>query len=141
MEHTDLKNSRHGGAALPTILIMATVVIELAVGAVVVATMLNNTASNRRLSMEALQAARGGAQDALVYVQRYCSSSSGCVKTYDMTVGSRTAHVEITDAGGGLVTITSTGDANLRKKRVQVEVGIDSITAEMRIRSFKEVPL
>lgn len=141
MKMIRISKDQRGGAALPTILIMATVVIELAVGAVVVATMLNSTVANKRLSIEALEAARGGAQDGLLYVQRYCSSSSGCVRTYDLTVGTRNAHVEITDAGGGLVTITSTGDANTRQKRIQVEVGIDAVTSEVRVRSFKEVPL
>lgn len=141
MKRRTERYKEQGAAALPTILIMATVVIELAVGAVVVASMLSNTASNRKLSIEALGAARAGAQDGLLYIQRHCSDSSGCARTYDLAVGSRTTHVEIVDGGGGIVTITSTGDAKLKKKRIVVEVGIDATTTQTHIRSFKEVAL
>ncbi|MFH1188947.1 MAG: hypothetical protein V1652_03845 [bacterium] len=131
----------NGTATLPTVLIMATIVMEIAVGAVIVAALLNGAAYNRRLSSQALEMARTGAQDALIYIGRYCSSISGCTRSYTLTIDSKVVDINIVDSGGGIVTINSVGRVNQREKKMEVIVGIDASTAEINIRSFREVPL
>lgn len=128
-------------ATLPTILIMATIVMEIAVGAVVIAVMLNSSSFNRKVSSEALELARTGVQDGLIYVNRFCSSVSGCTHSYTLTLGENTVDVDIVDGGGGIVTITSTGHVGTRAKRVQAIVGIDASTAQVQMRSYEEVAL
>jgi hypothetical protein len=135
----DKKKARAGGATLPTILIMATIIMQIAVGSVIIAAILNNASYNRRVSAEALELARTGVNDALMYIQRNCSFTSGCTHSYTFTEGNGTIDVDITDGGGGVVTVGSSGTINDRGKKLEAVVGIDAITAEVHIQSIKEV--
>lgn len=133
-----------GVAALPMILLISAIIIEIAVISVVLATTLNNTRFSDRLGTEALSAARAGAHDAMIRVVRFkdCPSDPNpeCPAMYSLNVGSRSADVTIS-TGAGLVTIISTGKALSREKRVQVILGVDSVTGEVSLQSFKEISL
>lgn len=127
-----------GVAALPMILLISAIIIEIAVISVVLATTLNNTRFSERLGAEALSAARAGAQDTILKVIR----EKGCPASLpQLTVGSRSANITCTDSGGGVITIQSTGKALSREKRVQVVLGVDSVTGEVSLQSFKEISL
>lgn len=133
---------RVGGAAtLPVVLLMSSIVVELAIVGVVLAAVLSNTIFSSRLANEALTAARAGAQDAIIRVIRYKNCpGTGCPASYSVTVGSRsTADVTIA-AASGVITINSTGTSSSRKKKVEVLLGVDSTTGKVSIQSFKEIP-
>lgn len=138
--------SNKGVATLPVVLLISSIVIELAIAGVVLGAFLSNTVFSSKLSSEALAAARAGAQDAIIKIIRYknCNASScGGAVPYTITVGSRsTALVSLVDNLDGTLTINSEGTAFLtRKKKIQARVGVDSNSGKISILSFGEVPL
>jgi len=58
----------------------------------------------------------------------------------ELTVGSRSA-VRTCNEVNEVVTITSTGSAFSRKKRVEAILGVSPTTGKVSIQSFKEVAL
>lgn len=128
-------------SALPTILLISAIIIEVGVLSVILANTLNSSRFNERLAAEAYSAARAGADDATLKVIRYkdCPATPGCPASSTIAVGSRSADVIITDSGGGIITIESTGDALGRKKKIEVKLYVDSITGEVSVQSLKEV--
>lgn len=131
-----------GVSALPTVLLISLIVLELAVAAALTAASLSNTFYGERMSSEALSAARAGAEDATLRVIRYKNCpTTGCPASYSMTVGSRTADVVIASDGQGHITIDSTGTAFTRKKKIEVILGVNSTTGEVKFQSFSEVAL
>lgn len=136
-------NRLTGIAALPVLLLTSAIILEVAIVSIVLANVFNNTRYNERLAAEAFGAARAGAQDAALRVIRYkdCPATPGCPATSTITVGLRTADVTITDSGGGIITVDSVGTALGRQKKVQAILGVDPVTGEVSLRSFKEVAL
>lgn len=126
-----------GISALPTVLIISMVIIEVAVIGVILANIFNNTRFGERLAAEAYGAARSGAQDAILKVVRIKT----CPDDFSLAVGLRTADVTCTDNGSGIITIDSGGSAFLRNKSIRVVLEVDSDTGEVSIRSIKEVAL
>ena len=137
------KKKTSGVSALPALLLISSVLIEVVIVGVVLANALNNSRFNERLAGEAYAAARAGAEDAMLKVIRYknCPTSPGCPSSFTLTVGSRSANVTITDSGGGVITIESTGTALLRQKKVEVILGVSPTTGEVSLQSFEEVSL
>ncbi len=131
-----------GFSALPTILIVSMVMVEIAVIGVVLANAFNNTRFGERLAAEAYAVARAGADDAILRVLRYgdCPSSPGCPSSYLLSVDERSANVGITSSGES-VTIISTGSAFLRSKNIEVVLGVSSSTGEVFVESFREIAL
>lgn len=132
-----------GIAALPMILLISAIIIEVSIISVVLATALNNTRFSERLGTEALSAARAGAHDAMIRVIRFkdCPNDPECPPTYSLIVGTRSADITISNGTAGKITIQSTGKALSREKRVQVVLGVDSVTGEVSLQSFKEISL
>jgi len=133
-----------GVSALPTILLITAIIIEVSVVSAVIATTLSNTRFSERLGAEALSAANAGAHDAMIRVIRFkdCPSDPDleCPSAYSLAVGSRSADITIS-AGAGTITIVSTGIALSRQKRVRVILGVDSVTGEVATQSFREIAL
>ena len=127
----------NGISALPTVLIISMVIIEVAIIGVILANIFNNTRFGERLAAEAYSAARSGAQDAIwrVIQEKDCPASS-----WNFAVGPRSAGITC-DKVGEIVTIESTGGAFLRSKKVEAVLGVSSDTGEVSIRSLKEVAL
>ncbi len=132
----------NGISALSTILLISLIILELSVAAALTSASLSNTFYGERMASEALSAARAGAEDAIIRVIRYKNCpTTGCPASYSVTVGSRSTDVTIADDGQGHITITSTGAAFTRKKKVQVILGVNSTTGEVKLQSFAEVTL
>jgi len=132
-----------GIAALPTILLISSILVEVVVVGVVLANALNNSRFSERVAAEAYAAANAGAEDAILRIIRYknCPATPGCPSSYSLAVGSRSADVSIVDSGGGVITIQSTGTASMRKKKIEVILGASSNTGEVSLQSFREVSL
>jgi hypothetical protein len=128
---------------LPVFLLITLIVTELALAGLVTANALNNTLFGERLAIEASQAARAGAQDAIIKVIRNCPLSDCLINNYSLSVGPRgTADILISrDIVSGNITITSTGSSFTRKKKMEAVLGVDQTTGKVQIRSLKEVAL
>lgn len=132
----------NGVSALPTVLLISIIILELALAVALTAASLSNTFYGERMASEALSAARAGAEDAILRVVRYKNCpTTGCPASYSIAVGSRTADVTIASDGQGHITIDSTGTAFTRKKKVEVILGVDPTTGEVKLQSFEEVAL
>ncbi|OGY59768.1 MAG: hypothetical protein A3B23_03610 [Candidatus Colwellbacteria bacterium RIFCSPLOWO2_01_FULL_48_10] len=139
-----------GAATLSVVLAISSIILVVTVAGVIISTILTNAAFSERLASDALFSARAGAQDAIMRIIRYKNCSpDGCPYDYSITIDNGTAQVNIRDSGSwygceavpaGLCVI-STGSAALRKKRIVVKTVADAITGELKIQSFKEVPL
>ncbi len=132
----------NGISALPTVLIISMVVVEVSVVSVVLANAFNNTRFGERLAREAYSVARAGAEDAILRVLRYkdCPSTPNCPASYSLAVGSKNAAVTIANTNG-VVTIRSTGSVLLRSKGVEAVLGVNTDTGEVSLQSFGEVAL
>lgn len=128
---------------MPVFLMITLIVFELAIAGVVAVNALNNSFFGERLAAEAWQAARAGAQDAIIKVVRTCPLSDCATTSYSLPVGSRsTAQVSIVrNAGSGTININSTGEAFTRKKKIEVILGVDQGSGQVKLQSFKEIAL
>lgn len=143
-ETSDIRHqasANKGAVTLPVFLLITLIVVELALAGVITANALNNTLFGERLAIEASQAARAGAQDAILTVVRRCPLSDCLLTSYTLPVGSRsTAAVTIVrDVISGKITVTSIGTAFTRKKKIEAILAVDQTTGQVKVQSFKEV--
>lgn len=132
-----------GAVTLSVFLLITLIISELAIAGVVTVNALNNSFFGERLAAEAWQAARAGAQDAIMKVIRTCPLTNCAASTYSLPVGSRsTAEVTIVrDPVSGKVTIDSVGGSFTRKKKVEAILGVDQGSGQVKVQSLKEVAL
>ncbi|TSC96263.1 MAG: hypothetical protein Athens071426_608 [Parcubacteria group bacterium Athens0714_26] len=136
------KNNKIGIAALPTILILGSIIIDVVIVMTLGMNLLVNSGYGVRLSNEALAAAKAGAQDGMLRVSRDKNFNSN----YQLTVGSRTVDVvvckDLPECGGvGKYKISSTATALTKKKKIEVILVVDPITGVVQLQSLKEVAL
>ncbi len=143
MKQCNNESMERGAVTLPVFLLITLIVFELAIAGMVVANALNNSFFGERLTAEAWQAARAGAQDGIIFVIRKCPLSDCAPSSYTLAVGGRsTAQVTITrDPVSGKITINSTGGSFTRKKKVEVILGVDQESGQTKVQSYKEAAL
>lgn len=96
-----------------------------------------DTGYGYRASVQAEAVAASGAQDALLRLDRFASSS--VAGTSNVTVGSSTATVTVTQntPSAGLVTILSTATVSNHTKKVSVVAAIDASTGQASVLSWQ----
>ena len=105
--------------ALPTILLIGGIIVEIAVAGVFIAYLLSQSGFGAKLSAEALAAAQAGIQEAMMKIVRDKNfSSSG----YDIAVGSRAAHIIVCKDSKTVSSVCST--ANSGKENLTIILGI-----------------
>ena len=137
--HTRSASRRTGAMAFLAIVITAGVIMEVAVAVVIVAVSISSINRNTKLGAEAYYVARSGANDAILRIIRYCPGAS-CVASYLLSVGSKTANIDIC-VSGSTYTVKSVGASSLRKKEIKVVATGDATTGEVFVQSFGEVAL
>ena len=139
----DISKFSKGAVTLPVFLLITLIVFELAAAGIVVVNALNNSFFGERLAAEAWQAARAGAQDAVLLVIKKCPLSDCDPVSYTLSVGARsTAQVTIVrDPVSGKITVGSTGESFTRKKKIEVILGVDQESGQVKVQSFKEIAL
>lgn len=131
--------------ALPTLLVMSSVIVEIAIAVALAAYLLSNSSASARYGAEALAAANSGAQDAAIRIARDKSySSSG----YTISVGSSTATIVVQTntgkdgaAASGKSRILATGTTRLFSKKLEIVYSINDTTGEMTLESYDEIGL
>lgn len=112
-------STEKGIAALPTIIIIGTLVLLIAV-ALVSSGMIENAISfGHKESQEAYVAADLGAQDAIIRISRNKDFTSA---GYQITAGNGTANITV--SGQATKTITSTGTVSNKTRKLQVVVNV-----------------
>lgn len=138
-------NKKRGVSALPIILIVSGIIIEVFVAVVAVSSLFSNSTLSTQLSVEAIEAAESGAQDAIIRIIRLgeCSpGGAGCYPaTYSLTVGGRDACINIIDdtLGDGSIRVISRGAAFTRVRAIQVDLAINEDTQVLETQSFQEI--
>ena len=147
-----MKHKTHnikGVSALPTVLLLSAIILEVVVGGLAIAHFLSNSLLSEQLSIEALKAAESGAHDAISRINDYINcpdsgtyndASAKCPSLYKFTVnGDRTVCVSIGTISGGEMTIRSRGSAFTRRKTIEAVLGVATTTATVEVQSFKEI--
>lgn len=131
-----------GIAALPTILLLGGLAIEIIIALTVTSTVFVESEFGSKLSNDALLAANGGIDDAIMRVVLDKNFTSNL---YTVNLGNYSADITACkDApciDNGKHKITSTGNAQTRRRKLEAILDVDSITGEVRLQSLKEVQL
>lgn len=144
--------SKSGQVALPFVLLVSGIIVEVAVAGAFIAYFLSASSLGERLSARAYSAAYAGVEDAMIRISRNKEfiTSSPCVSSpcsYDLTVGSDSASLTITRSSDSasntyLYVIASTGSAgnvSTRKKKLNASVIVDQTTGQMNLQSVNEI--
>jgi len=128
-----------GQAALPTVLLIGSVITEIAIAGALIAFVLSNAGLNERLSAQALVAAQSGVEDAIAKIAvNEDFSSSG----YSFLVDNRQANVTIEkDPLGyplGTDRIISSGIALNHQRTLEAIVIVDRTTGKVDLQSTVE---
>lgn len=145
-----MKNSRQirGISALPTILLLSGIILEVVVAGLALTYYFNRTLLNEQLSAQALKAAETGAHDAISRVNDYINcpdsatfndANAKCPSVYVYTLTDSSACVAIGNITGGKITIRSRGTASARNKTIEAVLGVATTTATVEVQSFKEI--
>ncbi len=137
------QGSLTGQATLSFILLVSGVVLEIAVAGSFVAYFMNSAGFGERLSARALAAAQAGIDDAMLQIVRNKEFAAGEGASYDFTVGSDSVSVTVTRttdgaAGVYVFTVTSTGTAGTRERRLVARVVANQITGLTKLQDVAE---
>ncbi|MEK7521033.1 MAG: hypothetical protein AAB560_03070 [Patescibacteria group bacterium] len=126
-------------AALPMILLVGGIIVEVGLAGMFIAFVLSNLGYGLRLANEALAAANSGVDDALVKIVR----DKGYSGSYELAVGNRLVQVSVAKdfPVTGKHQITALGVALTRKKKVEAVAGVNETTGEVKIEYLKEIAL
>jgi len=142
-----------GMTALPLIILIGGIVLEIAITMALVAFYLSESGAGARFSAEALSISQAGINDALMKIIRNPSFNTGVSNPYYLSFGnSRTAKIIVCknyktvtnncdtwfDDG---TEITSLGTVLNKNRKLRAIVSINPTNGEVRIQSIKEVPL
>lgn len=131
---------KRGIAALPSVLIIGGIIVQIAVVGAFLSYLFASAGYGTRLASEALNAARAGAQDAMMRVARDKTFSSD---GYTVTTNGRDATVVVTRDSpvAGQDTILSTATALTRQKKIEIILEVDATTGQLEVLSFGEVAI
>jgi len=123
---------------LPLVIMIGLVIVELGVAMAFLVYFSNMSSYGTRLAQEALFGARSGVNDAILRIIR----NKDFMGTYSsITVGRATVTVSVVkdQPDTNQTTITSTGIALIRQKKLQAIVSIDPNTATVSLVSLTEI--
>ncbi len=139
-------------AALPTILLIGGIIVEIGVAGAFVSYLLSQSGFGAKLSAEAFAAAQSGIDDAMLKIVRDKNFYTGPAAPYTLTVGNRSAQVivckdlkTVSSACGtsniGKDEITSLGSALTKRRQLRAIVNVDDNTGEVKVESIQEIAL
>lgn len=136
-----MKGFSRGASALPVVLLISGIILEVVVAGLAVAQFFSNSSAAEQLSIGALEAAESGASDAILRVTSYinCPDTDYCPSSYSLSVGTYSACVNIGSISGGEMTIHSKGIAFTRERTIEAVLEVSTSTARVNVNSFKEV--
>jgi len=136
-----LANKKHRAqAALPAVLLIGGVIVEIAIAGVLVAFILSSSGWGERLSSQALAAAKAGVEDAFIKITVDKDFSSA---GYSFNVDSRTAEVIVIKDPVGYATsmnkVISTGKALSRQRKLEAILIVRRDTGKVDLESIREI--
>ena len=135
---TNPRNSK-GQSFLATVLLIGLVIIAIGVTLLFLVNSSIDVSYGYQASVQAEATATSGAEDALLQLNR--DPAFYDTGGYNVTVGSNTATVTVTqDAGGESDTIVSTASVASRVSTITVKVSIDPTTKQISVVSWQATP-
>ncbi len=137
-----MKNGEKAQVALPFVLIVSGVIVEIVIASSFVAYFLSNSGLGERLQAQAGVVADAGIWDALNKISRD-KTFAGSPVTYGVSSGSNAATITVsrsTDNSNNtfVYTVTSLGSAGTRQKYVVATAIVDQLTGQMQVQSINE---
>ncbi len=140
-----------GMTALPTVLLIGGVIIEIAIAGVFIVYFLGQSSFGVKWSAEALAAGRTGVYDAVLKIVREKNFSTGATP-YTLAVGnhsvqiwvclnSKTAVSYCDVAATGKYEITSLGNARNKYRRLRAFLNVNDVNGEVKVESISEIAL
>jgi len=121
---------------------MTSIVLEVTVAGLVVTRLLSNDMGNKQASLEALEIAKSGAEDAIIRVNRYihCPDSIYCPAVYSMTIDSSEVCINIEETVVDQeIRIYSRGVVQGKRRFVEALLDVIPSDASVYIKMFKEI--
>src|SRR3989344_639448 len=122
-----LKSEEKGIAALPTLLILGGIVVNMAVAIILGVYLLIGSGLGNKLSSEALAAAKAGIQDGILKIARDKNFSG----SYEFVVGQRNVSIEICKdldppdcVGQGRRKISAIGSALTKRRKIEAVLSV-----------------
>lgn len=135
-----IKNNKKGIVALPAVLVLGGIMIEISIIIALSMNFLVNSNISIRLSSQALAAARGGVYDGLLRVSRDKNFSS----IYTMVFEDQSVEVEVCSvclAQPGYYRVSATATVLTKKKKMEAILSINILSGVTQLLSFKEVAI
>ncbi|MBU2101605.1 hypothetical protein KKH05_02705 [Patescibacteria group bacterium] len=136
------KDFNTGVSALPVVLIMSSIILEVLVAGLVISGLLSSNMANEQASLKALEIAKSGAHNAITRVIRYvdCPQSVYCPATSTLVIGDGEACINIEQTVNNReVTIYSRGTVQRREKYIKIVLGIFPARGTVDVQILKEV--
>lgn len=138
-------SSLRAAAALPTILLIGGIVVEIGIALAFIIFFLGQSIFGVRASSDALAAARAGVQDATMQIVR--NKEIGTISyALDSKTDVRICKNFINNCATPVVTgnkydVISTGKVLTKNRRLEAILDVNDFTGEVKIESIKEIPL
>ena len=133
------QNKGAGQAALPTVILIGAIIIELAIAAVFISYILSTIIYGEKISAQALVTAEAGIEDALLRIARDKNFSLG----YSITLSPGTADVNVIRNPAsypmGRHKIISVGRVLDKRRKIQAIVIVDPISGKVDLESIREI--
>lgn len=133
-----------GQTALPFMLVIGGIIIEVIIAGALIAFFVNNMILGERLAIRSLSAANVGVQDAAMKISNNKELASAGSHDYSMDVGEDVVDIEISrsSSGGSYVfTVTSTASANNQQSRLVAVFIVNQRTGRISLSSITEQPI
>ncbi len=136
---------RTGQIALPFILVVSGIIMEITIASTIVAYFLSSSGLSERLSVRAALAARTGVNDALIRIVRdkeYGASTQNYSFNVDRDVATiAVSRIVNVPANIYVYSIVSVGAAGARQRKMIGTLSVDQVTGRTRFESLVEVPV
>lgn len=133
-------NQRKAAAALPMVLLIGGVIVEIAIAGAFIAYYLSQSGFSIKMSAEAYAAAQAGVQDVLIRIIREKSFNPD-PNPYILTVGNREAQITVCKdvcVGTDKYEITSLGIAFNQRRQLRAVISINPFNGQAFIESIQE---
>ena len=148
-----MNNVKKGVVALPTILLIGGIILEIGLALALVTYLLLQSGAGNKFSAEALVAAQTGVDDSLMRIIRNGNIGSPSAYSYSINLDAlRKADVvvckdfkiadnscDVSQPNIGVTHIISTGKAFNKYRRLQAFAGVNPNNSEVRIISVQEI--
>jgi uncharacterized protein (UPF0333 family) len=143
MNLVNKSSKKEGQATLAFILLVGGIIMEIAIAGTFVTYFLSGSRVGERLSARALSAAEAGIRDAQIKIARDKDFVLGTTASYNINIGNDTASIilskdSLSDQKNYIYTISSTGLAGNRQRKLVSTILVDKITGVISFQSLTE---